>query len=382
MDALVRRLRGSFKGELENGVVFPKDKADLKILIRAVHDEKIKGNIFTLIPHSSKEKILKEKRSGVVVVDFVRYFNAIKEISTERVVVEPGVYFRDIEKDLRESGFFIPAYPNNKDSSTIGSMTANYFRGERSHKFGSLDLYVSEIKAVLQDGNEYIIRPLGIPEVRTKKDQNTFEGEVYRRAFQFISQNKDPIGVFNSKKEIFDLTKLFVGSRGMLGFITEVTFIPIECKKHSWTVFARFGSKIDLEEIKKDILTLDPDRIGSQTSLKFYKKLKELVSIRNFSPFLKSIFSRKTGNTIIMSFESNDDKEVLKKTYLAIDILKRKGIFGKIISKEKEAEIFWSAWRKSFSNDTETELNLNHSKEVMEIKYIFDPHNIFNPDRV
>jgi len=105
-----------------------------------------------------------------------------------QVVVQPGIVYDDLNKELRHLGMFFPPAPGSADVATIGGMVANNSSGMRAVKYGVTQDYVLKLKVVLPDGR---ILTLG----------------------------------HNSKKSTsgYDLVGLMVGSEGTLGVVTEIT---------------------------------------------------------------------------------------------------------------------------------------------------------------
>ncbi|BBG00126.1 MULTISPECIES: FAD-binding oxidoreductase [Pseudonocardia] len=116
--------------------------------------------------------------------------NRIRSIDTTNAVavVEPGVVNAVLSRAVAEKGLFYPPDPSSWESSTIGGNVATNAGGLCCVKYGVTAEYVRGLQIVLADGRV----------VRTGR-----------------STAKGVAG--------YDLTRLFVGSEGTLGVVTEVT---------------------------------------------------------------------------------------------------------------------------------------------------------------
>ena len=126
---------------------------------------------------------------GGIVLD-LSHMNRIVNISIEDrlVVVQPGVVYLDLEKALEPYGFFFPPDPASGKVCTLGGNVATNAGGLKGAKYGTTRDYVLGLQVVLPDGR--IMR-------------------TGSKAMKSVSG--------------YDLTKLFVGSEGTLGIVTEIT---------------------------------------------------------------------------------------------------------------------------------------------------------------
>jgi glycolate oxidase len=149
--------------------------------------------------------------SGGLVLDMCR-MNKILDIriADRLTVVQPGVVYADLEKALAPHGFFFPPDPASSTVCTLGGNVATNAGGIRGAKYGVTRDYVMGLEVVLPDGR--IMR-------------------IGSRCMKSASG--------------YDLTRLFVGSEGTLGVITEIT-LKINPKPTAFkTVLASFASLKD-----------------------------------------------------------------------------------------------------------------------------------------
>ncbi len=147
-------------------------------------------------------------RQGGLVMDMSR-MNKILAISIEdrQVKVQPGVVFDDLNHTLADTGFFFPPNPASGKVATIGGNVATNAGGVKGAKYGTTRDYVLDLEVVLADGS---ILHTGA------KTMKCVSG--------------------------YDLTRLFVGSEGTLGVVTEISLKIDPLPKASVTCTATFES--------------------------------------------------------------------------------------------------------------------------------------------
>ncbi len=145
---------------------------------------------------------------GAVVLSTVA-MNEIREIDpvSRIAVVQPGVVNAALAGAVAKQGLWYPPDPGSWESSTIGGNVATNAGGMCCVKYGVTTEYVLGLEVVLASG------------------------EVLRTG------RRTAKGVAG-----YDLTRLFVGSEGTLGVITEVTVALRPAPADSLTLVAVFGS--------------------------------------------------------------------------------------------------------------------------------------------
>jgi len=126
---------------------------------------------------------------------------------TRTAVVQPGLLNAEVKKAVAAHGLWYPPDPSSFEICSIGGNIATNAGGLCCVKYGVTTDYVLGLQVVLADGTA--VR-LGGPRL------------------------KDVAGL--------SLTKLFVGSEGTLGVITEVTLRLLPAQPTACTVVATFGS--------------------------------------------------------------------------------------------------------------------------------------------
>lgn len=231
-------------------VVFPKNTNDVKKLVRFVAEQKKNGRKISLTARTAGTCMSGGPLTESIVVEFTKYFNHLLELGNDYAIVEPGMYYRDFEKQTLTKNLIMPAYPSSRELCAIGGMVANNCAGEKTYRYGKIERYVESVTMVMADGNEYEFSKISKQELEAKMVQQNFEGKIYKDIFHVINDNYDLIkqakpnvtknsagyylwNVYDKEAGTFDLAKLMVGSQGTLGLITRVKLNLIVPKKAS-----------------------------------------------------------------------------------------------------------------------------------------------------
>lgn len=358
-------------------IVQPKNVSDLNTLIHYVHTRR--GEL-SLTARSAGTDMSGGPLTDSIVVDMTKYFNQVHAVNTEFAVTQPGVYYRDFEKETLKHGVILPSYTASKELNTVGGMVANNSAGEKSLTYGKTERYVQELKVVLQDGVEYSFKKLHHDDLGRKKQQQNYEGEIYRRVEQLIKDNKSEIqnakpvvsknsagysiwNVWDEENDTFDLTQLFVGSQGTLGIISEITFSLVKPKSASrmLVLFLRAKHFSQLGSIVNAVLSHKPESFESyddktfNVMLRVFPKLfwrlggNPFKLLRDFWPEIKLVLQGGIPKLVLMAeFAADTDEEARMMAVTAEKSLQSFGLATHITATQSEANKFWTIRRESF----------------------------------
>ena len=204
--SLISDLRNGFKGEIINDkkildkfsrdasifkvmpsfVVFPKDYSDVQYLIKFLNKKKYPG--VSLTARAAGTDMTGGPLTTSIVVSFTKYMNHLLSLDKDHALVEPGLYYRDFEKQMNKMGVMYPSYPASKSICAMGGIIANNSGGEKSLVYGQTVNHVNRLKVVLADGNIYELKKLNIEQLQSKMDQKDFEGKIYREIYNLCEK--------------------------------------------------------------------------------------------------------------------------------------------------------------------------------------------------
>lgn len=398
MENLAQRLREVFSGDIANDpktldtyshdtslfeirpsvVVYPKNSGDIGNLIKFVSENKQTDPTLSLTARSGGTDMGGGAINDSIIVDFTRYFNHIKSIADHETVVEPGVFYRDFEKEADKRNLLLPSYPASKMIAALGGMVNNNSGGEKTLTHGKTIDYVEELKAILHDGKEYIFKPLNKVELDTKLAQNDFEGEVYKKIYRLIEDDYDLIKAAKPNvskngtgynvwdvwdRETFDLTKLFVGGQGTLGLVTEAKLKLFDEKKFTGLLVIYLEELEKLPQVIQDVVATSPECFEAfddhtmKLALKFIPKFIQILGLRGTIDmgihFLPSLLMFATEGipkyTMLVEYSGETQAEVDQKLAKLEKEIEHHDIKTSKANTKQKAQKYWVIRRESFN---------------------------------
>lgn len=362
-------------------VVSPKDSQDIQELVKYVAKNKSAKPDLAITARSAGTDMSGAAIGESIVLDMKKYFTEVKSVSAHKAHVQPGVFYRDFEVETLKYDALLPCYPASRDLCTVGGMIGNNSGGEKSLQYGKTEDFVTSLKVIFADGNEYEVKPLNKHELDAKMKQDDFEGQVYRQVYELVDKNyeeiksakpkvtKDSTGyhlwnIWDRNTGIFDLTRAIVGAQGTLGIVTDINFRLVKAPKHSGTLVV-FMEKIDhLGEVINDTLRHKPatfegfDNYTLMLSFKlfffFHKKLGwwGLVKLGlQLLPNALMLFKGIPKMVLLIEFNGESEEEVAKKVHALRQDLEKYNHDMLFEEDENEAKArkFWIMRRESFN---------------------------------
>jgi len=359
-------------------VVSPKDTEDLKLLVKFVNENKKNNPSLSLTGRSAGTDMSGGSINDSILVAFQKYFNHMT-LNRDIATTEPGVFYRDFEKETLKHNLIFPSYPASREICAMGGIVNNNSGGEKSLEYGKTEEYVKRVKVVLSDGNEYEFKPLSEEELNEKMKQKDFEGEIYRKMYKLITENYNEIekakpqvsknsagyylwNVWDKEKRIFDLTKLWVGAQGTLGLLVEADIQLVPIRKHHEMMVIFLHDLTHLGEIINDVLPFKPESFESyddntlKLALRFFPEFAKLLGtkgiIKTAFAFIPEFFTVLFGGMpkliLQIDFAGDNLGELQQKIIRLKERLKPMHPKMRIAIEDKEKK-YWLIRRESFN---------------------------------
>ncbi len=365
-------------------VAHPLDAADIGAMVRFATERKKASpdSDISLTARSAGTDMSGGPLSKSIVLDMTRHFTKLLELSGTEATVQPGMYFRDFDKETKKQNLELPSYTASRELNTLGGMVANNSGGEKNLQYGKTARYVEELEVVLADGNAYTFKKLEGEALQAKLQEKSFDGEMYRRVSQLISapdhtkiieEHKPTVEKNSSGYALWDigngttslnLARLMVGAQGTLGIITKIKVSLVHPKPYSAMTILFLDSLAELGEVVPEVLAHKPDSFESYDDHTFsiaMKYLPELAAqmksglVSMGLSFLPELFMVLTGGVpklvLIVEFRGDTQAEALSKAEaLAKEAKQNKQHIGVRVAKDEAASRkYWAVRRESFN---------------------------------
>jgi D-lactate dehydrogenase (cytochrome) len=222
------------------------------------------------------------------------------------VIVQPGVNWVDLNKQLQEDGLFLPLDPS--PTATIGGMVSTNCSGTNAFRYGTMKDWVINVTVVLADGQVIKTR---------RRPRKTSAG--------------------------YNLTSLFVGAEGTLGFVTEITLKLAVVPKQTSVAVISFPTILDAASAASKII-----RSGLQLSaLELMDDVQMQMVNRHGSEQVRKI-KWDEAPTLFIKF-SGPTKEGVEADIAQLKNLTQSYKHGKIFfarNKQEETDL-WSARKEA-----------------------------------
>ncbi len=287
-------------------VLFPHSEKDVRIILKYCND-----NLIPVTPRGAGTSLSGGALPvcGGVVISTKKMNKILKiDIDNFQVVVEPGVINYDLQKALEPYHLFYPPDPASWQICTIGGNVAHASGGPKAVKYGTTRDYVLNLEVVLPNG------------------------EIIWTGANTLKYSTG-----------YNLTHLFIGSEGTLGFITKIVLKVVPKLPHNLLLLFSFQSEIDACKAVNDILL---HHIAPST-LEFMEKDAIGWSIK-YNNITNININEKTKALLLIELEEKNTDELWNKAEQLNMLLQNYPLSDEplIAETEEEKSTLWKIRRK------------------------------------
>lgn len=199
------------------GIVFPETTQEVVDIVNLCREQGI-----DIVPRGAGTNVSGGTlpSDGSIVMNFSR-MNKVLEVDMENYVaiVEPGVVNWDIQEYLAKFGYYYPPDPASWKASTMGGNLGECSGGPKCFKYGVTRDFIYGLEVVLPSGKVVWVG-----------------------------------GKDFSSEPMYDLTRIFIGSEGTIGFITKAAIRIQPVSEAKRTMLAIFDTPEDASKGVADIV--------------------------------------------------------------------------------------------------------------------------------
>ena len=383
-------------------VVYPKDADDVQKIVQFVAQEKKTNPNIAIAPRSAGTCMAGGSLTNSISMDFMKYFNTIHEIKqvsqyemlphfwnarpvkiSGEATIEPGIFYRDFEPKTLEKDLLLPCFTASKTINALGGMIGNNSGGELSLKYGKTEDYIKEVDVVFSDGSREVVSEIPRVEAERRATGTDFVGTIYRDILKLLDTNKALIeskrphisknsaGYYpwnvirhdeKSGQDMFDLSKLIVGSQGTLGIAVGAKLKLVKVQKASAMIVMYLYDMAELALIVDEAVKFDPETIETyddktiMLAVHFWRgfiKMKGIMGAAKMGlSFIPEFFMMLGGMpkmVLLIECTGEDQNEVLSRVELMkkrLETFKKTKI--KVIKNHDAGEKYWMIRHDSF----------------------------------
>ncbi len=409
MGNLIEDLKNSVKGEVDDSsqtlekfsrdaslfrvlpkvIVRPQSAEDIASIVQFATERKKNGENVSITARSAGTDMSGGPLNSSIILDMTAHLNKLLELESSPLlagqgggyaVVEPGMYFRDFDKETKKKNVELPSYTASREICAVGGMVANDSGGEKNLKYGKTARYVEELEVVLADGQVHTLKKLEGDTLKEKLVEQSFEGELYLAVATLLKENhaviekgKPHVEKNSSGYALWDigdgvrslnLARLMVGSQGTLGIITKIRFKLVRPQAYSSMAVFFLKDIHDLGVLVPKILAHKPDSFESydehtfSLAVKYFpefaKQMKAGIISLGIS-FLPELWMLVTGGipklVLMVEFRGDTQEEALQKAKNLVAEVRTLNLHDgiRIAKNERAARKYWVIRRESFN---------------------------------
>ncbi len=288
-------------------VVFPSDALQVSKILSYCHQ-----HIISVTPRGAGTGLSGGALPiyGGLIISTKRLNKILKiDIDNFQAMIEPGVINYDLQKALEPDGFFYPPDPASWGSCSIGGNVAHCSGGPKAVKYGTTRDYILNLEVVLPNG------------------------EIIWTGANTLKYSTG-----------YNLTHLFIGSEGTLGFVTKIVVKIVPKPKFNTLFLISFKSAIEACKAVNNILT-----VGILPSaLEFMERDAIEWSIR-YNNITSIKINNSTNAILLVEMEDNNQEALWTQAEKLNKIFEQYDLSEEILMAETEEEKaeLWKIRRKA-----------------------------------
>ncbi len=263
----------SFYQIMPLAIVLPKDESDVKETVAFAYKHKIK-----ILPRGGGTSLAGQTVGDSLIIDFSKYIDQILEFNEKErwVRVQPGLVRDVLNEAMAKYGLHYAPDPATSSRANVGGMVGNNSSGTKSILYGKTVDHILEAKVLLADGTEMVFNEKSDTEYDHIANQNTREGEIYKKFRSAIHLHSDEIkqrfpkvmrrvGGYNLDEFVYtdrwNLAKLITGSEGTLAISLELKINLVPLPKYKSVVVAHFADLLEAIKAVEPMLPFQPSAV-------------------------------------------------------------------------------------------------------------------------